>query len=212
MAARTFSATASPSCTAAWAFGGTGEPSSSTVAAQSPIPEDHPVRLHLPGLGVVDHLYPEVVEPHACHPAEGGVQLLQDLLVGVDEDYLRAIRVYVGVVGNEEFLEEVMQLGGDLDPGGAAPDDDEGKLGVGHVAPIQRRLLVALDDAVADLLSRPYSLYADGVLFDAGDPKVGRLRPEGEHEVVVRKLLAGGRDDAPLGVHALEIRPPEAGA
>src|SRR5919112_4661133 len=174
--------------------------------------EDDPVGPHLPGLDVVDHLYPEVVEPHACHPAEGGVQLFQDLLVGVDEDYPRAIRVYVGVVGDEEFLKEVVQFGGYLDSGRATPDDDEGELGVGHVAPGKRRLFVALDDAVADLLTRPYPLYADGVLFDAGDPKVGRLCPEGEHEVVVRKFLARGRDYLPRGVHALEIRPPKAGA
>src|SRR5215210_500679 len=176
------------------------------------IGEDNLVGLHLPGLGVVYDLYPEVVEPHVCHPAESGVQLLQDLLVSIDEDYLRAIRIYVGIVGNEEFLKEVMQFGGNLDPGRATPDDDEGELGVGHVAPGKRRLFVAIDDAVADLLTSPYPLYADGVLFDAGDPKVGRLRPEGEDQVVVRKLLARGRDYLPLGIHALEIRPPKAGA
>src|SRR5215210_4111512 len=191
---------------------GAGGPDHVLGSDLASVREDNPVGLHLPGLDVIDHLYPEVVEPHACHPAEGGVQLFQDLLVGVDEGYPRTIRVYVGVVGNEEFLKEVVQFGGDLDPGRATPDNDEGELGVGHVAPGQRRLFVALDDAVADLLARPYPFYAYGVLFDAGDPKVGRLRPEGEHEVVVRKLSAAGRDYAPLGVHTLEIRPPKAGA
>src|SRR5829696_569378 len=35
--------------------------------------EDHPVRLDLPGLDVVDDLYSEIVQSHLGHPAQGGV-------------------------------------------------------------------------------------------------------------------------------------------
>ena len=97
--------------------------------------------------------------------------------------------VYVRVVGDEELLQEVVQFGGDLNPRRAAPDDDEGELGVGDFAPRQRRLLVAIDDAVADLLPGPDAPYAYGVLFDAGDPEVRGLRP--------RARVPGGRKGTP---------------
>src|SRR5215204_1236938 len=162
--------------------------------------EEHAVGPHLLGLDVVDHLYPQIVQLHPRHAAEGWIELLEYLLVGVHEDYLRTLRIYVRVVGNEARLKEVVQLGGHLHPRRPAPDDHEGQLGIGHVSPRQRRLLVALDDTVADLLPRPDPLYADGVLFDAGDPEVSRLRPEREDQMIVGELPAGRLDDLPLGI------------
>src|SRR3712207_8236407 len=59
------------------------------------------------------------------------------------------------------------------DPGGPAAYDDEGELGVWHVA-LERGLLVALDDPVADPLPRVDAPYAYAVLLDAGDAEVDR--------------------------------------
>src|SRR3712207_9403827 len=73
------------------------------------------------------------------------------------------------------------------DPGGPAAYDDEGELGVWHVA-LERGLLVALDDPVADPLPRVDAPYAYAVLLDAGDAEVRGLRAQGQNRSEERRV------------------------
>ena len=133
-------------------------------------------------------------------------------MLRVDEDYLDAVRVDVGVVGHEQIPDEVVQFRGHLDPGRPAPDNHEGQLGVGDLAPRQRYLLVALDDPVDDRLAGADPPYAYAVLLHAGYAEVGRLGPQREHEMLVGELLAARHHAPPLQIHAVQGSTPEAGA
>src|SRR5215211_294154 len=153
----------------------------------------------------------EVRQLLAGRPPQGRVELLEDLLVTVDEDYPDPVRVDVRVVGGEDLVNQLVQLRGRLYARGTAAYDDEGQLRVGDLAAGQGRLLVALDDPVAYLLGRPDTLHADGVLLDARYTEVGRLTAQGYDEVFVRELPPVGRDALLLEVYAPDLGAPEAG-
>src|SRR3712207_1522885 len=120
--------------------------------------------------------------------------------------------LFRSVIGDQEVVDQVVELGGHLDPRRAAADDDEGQPRVRDLAVYQRGFFVALYDAVADRLSRVEAIDADTVFLYSGYAEIGRFGAQRQYQVLVGELPPAGRNDPSLGVDALEIHPPEAGA
>ena len=71
--------------------------------------QDHLLRGDLLRLDLAYDLDLEVGQLAGRAP-ERGIQLLEDLLVAVHEDYADAVRVYVRVVRGEDIVDELVQL------------------------------------------------------------------------------------------------------
>jgi hypothetical protein len=145
----------------------------------APVVQDHLLRGDHLRLDLAYDLDLEVRQLLAGRAPEGRVELLEDLLVAVHEDYADAVRVYVRVIRGEDVVDQLVQLRGSLDPRGPATYYDERQLRGGALALSQGGLLVALDDPVADLLRGPDARHADGVPLDTGNAEVRGLAAEG---------------------------------
>jgi hypothetical protein len=106
----------------------------------------------------------------------------------LEEEDPDPVRVYVRVVGLQSLVDEVVELRGRLDAGGAPPDNHEGQLGFRDLAPHQRDLLETFDHPVANLLGVLDTPHGEGVLLDAGDAEEVGLSTQGDHEMVIREL------------------------
>ena len=109
-------------------------------------------------------------------------------------------------------MQQGVQLGGDLDPGGPAAYDDKRQVRIRDLGTGEGALLVAFDHAVAYLLGSSDALYVYGVLLDTWYATVPQLGPEGHYQVVVRKFSPVGDYLLVLGIDALHLGAAEAGA
>ena len=152
-------------------------------------------------------------EPGAGGPAQGGIELGQDVRQRLEQVDPDAVRVDVRVVGREVLVDEGVDLGGHLDPGSPATDDHEGELGLGHLVPDEGDLLEALYDPVADALGVLDAPHGQAVLLHAGDAEEVGLAAQRDDELVVGELdTTVGHDDLLVRVYARDLGPPEAGS
>ena len=123
------------------------------------------------------------------------------------------MRVYVWVVGGQVLVHEGVDLRRDLDPGGAAANDDEGELGLRYVTPDQGDLLEAFDDPIPYGLGVLDAPHGEAVLLDPRDAEEVGQAAERDDDLIVRKLeTAVGNHHLTLEVYLLALGPPEAGA
>ena len=160
---------------------------------QRPVGEEHAVLAHLGHLGAGHHIDAEVLEQRLGGVRQALRQRRQHARSGLDQVELE---VAVGAdavesVG-EQLADGVVQLGGELDAGGAGADDRHV-----HLFGAQGRLLRVRADAGVDqrdveaarVLRR---LQLDRVVLDAGRAEVVALATDRDHQRVVGKRSLRG--------------------
>jgi hypothetical protein len=116
----------------------------------SPIGEHHAVRRDLLRTHSGHHLDAAGDQLGAGRGPESGVEFCQDMRPRFEQYDPDPVRVDVRIVGSQGFVDEGVDLGGNLYPRGAAPYDDEGQRRVRDLAVREGGLLEAFDHPVAD--------------------------------------------------------------
>ena len=143
---------------------------------------------------------------------ERGIELLQDIRTRFEQKDPDPVRVDVRVVGGQGFVDEGVDLGGNLHPCGAAPYDDEGQRRLRDLTVREGSLLEAFDHPVTDAQSVPEPPHRQAVLLDARDAEEVRLPAQSQDQVIVGKLPVVCVDASVLEVYIPELRSPEARA
>ena len=139
-----------------------------------------------------------------------GIEFSQNIRPRFEQDDPDPVRVDVRVVGGQGFVDDSVDLGGNLYPRGAAPYDDEGQRRFRDISVREGGLLEAFDHPIADAQGVPEPPHRQAVLLDARDAEEVRLPAQGQDQMIVGKLPAVGVDATVLEVYVPKLRPSEA--